>query len=59
VPQIAGHSPNYIVRQLAWFQVGARNSDLDQLMKGVVANLTQDDIISLAAYVSSRNPEKQ
>jgi cytochrome c553 len=58
VPHIAGHSPNYIVRQLAGFQVGARNSDLDQLMKGVVANLTQDDIISLAAYVSSRNPEK-
>ena len=58
VPQIAGHSPNYLVRQLAGFQVGARNSDLDQLMKGVVANLTQDDIISLAAYVSSRSPEK-
>ncbi|MGA7791396.1 MAG: c-type cytochrome [Candidatus Acidiferrales bacterium] len=59
VPWIAGHSPNYIVRQLAEFQVGARNSDLDQLMKGVVANLTQDDIISLAAYVSSRFPDKQ
>jgi cytochrome c553 len=58
VPHIAGHSPNYIVRQLAGFQVGARNSDLDELMKGVVANLTQDDIISLAAYVASRNPEK-
>jgi len=28
-------------------------------MKGVVANLTQDDIISLAAYVASRSPEKQ
>jgi len=59
IPRIAGHSPNYIVRQLAGFQVGARNSDLDQLMKGVVVNLTQDDIISLAAYVASRNPEKQ
>lgn len=59
VPRIAGHSPNYIVRQLAGFQVGARNSDLDQLMKGVVVNLTQDDIVSLAAYVASRSPEKQ
>ena len=58
VPHIAGHSPNYIVRQLAGFQVGARNSEMDELMKGVVANLTQDDIISLAAYVASRNPEK-
>jgi cytochrome c553 len=44
---------------LAGFQVGDRNSDLDQLMKGVVANLTQDDIISLAAYIASRIPEKQ
>lgn len=58
VPRIAGHSPTYLVRQLAGFQVGTRTSDLDQLMKGVVANLTQDDIISLAAYVASRNPEK-
>ena len=58
VPRIAGHSPTYIIRQLAGFQVGARNSDLDQLMKGVVANLTQDDIISLAAFLASRNPEK-
>jgi cytochrome c553 len=59
VPQIAGHSPTYIVRQLAGFQVGARNSAMDELMKGVVANLTQDDIVSLAAYVSSRNPVKE
>jgi cytochrome c553 len=58
VPRIAGHSPTYIVRQLAGFQVGARNSDLDQLMKGVVANLTQEDIVSLAAYVASRSPEQ-
>jgi len=27
-------------------------------MKGVVANLTQEDIVSLAAYVSSLFPEK-
>jgi cytochrome c553 len=31
---------------------------MDELMKGVVANLTQEDIVSLAAYVASRNPEK-
>jgi cytochrome c553 len=58
IPRIAGHSPNYITRQLAGFQVGARNSDMDQLMKGVVANLTQDDIVALAAYVGSVGPEK-
>jgi cytochrome c553 len=31
---------------------------MDQLMKGVVANLTQDDIVALAAYVGSVGPEK-
>jgi len=59
VPRIAGHSPTYIVRQLAGLQVGARNSEMDQLMKDVVANLTQEDIVSLAAYVSSLFPDKQ
>lgn len=59
VPHIAGHSPTYIVRQLAGFQVNARNSDMDELMKGVVENLTQDDIISVAAYVSSLDPVKK
>ena len=58
VPRIAGHSPTYIVRQLAGFQVGARNSEMDQLMKDVVANLTQEDIVSLAAYISSLFPDK-
>jgi cytochrome c553 len=56
VPRIAGHSPTYLIRQLAGFQVGARNSDLDQLMKGVVAPLTQDDMIAVVAYVSSLSP---
>ncbi len=59
VPHIAGHSPTYIVRQLAGFQVNARNSDMDEMMKSVVANLTQDDIISVAAYVSSLDPVKK
>ncbi len=59
VPRIAGHSPTYLIRQLAGFQVGARNSDLDQLMKGVVAPLTQDDMIAVIAYVASLSPTPQ
>jgi cytochrome c553 len=31
---------------------------MDELMKGEVSNLTQADIVSLAAYVSSLSPEK-
>jgi len=59
VPRIAGHSPTYLIRQLAGFQVGARNSDLDQLMKGVVAPLDQDDMIAVIAYVASLSPNPQ
>ena len=54
VPGIAGRSPNYIARQLLDMQQGARNTPTAQLMKGVVAKLTEDDIISIAAYTGSR-----
>lgn len=54
VPPIAGRSPSYIVRQLWDMQQGTRNGSQAQLMKLVVANLTQDDLVAIAAYVASR-----
>jgi cytochrome c553 len=56
VPPIAGRSPSYIVRQLWDIQQGTRNGASAQLMKLVVANLTHEDLVSIAAYVSSRTP---
>jgi cytochrome c553 len=56
VPGIAGFHPVYIVRQLLDIQQSARDGTATQLMKPVVANLTQDDIVSIAAYVASKNP---
>jgi len=56
VPRIAGHSPTYIVRQLSGFQTGARTSGMAQLMKAVVAQMDQDDMVAIAAYVASRTP---
>jgi cytochrome c553 len=56
IPGIAGRSPSYIVRQLYDIQQGARASDASALMKPTVEKLTQDDMISLAAYVSSLEP---
>ena len=53
VPRIAGVHPIYLVRQLYNFQTGANNSAGAQLMKRVVANLTDEDIVALAAYVGS------
>ena len=54
VPPIAGRSPSYLVRQLWDIQQGTRNGAQAQLMKLVVANLTQEDLVSIAAYVASK-----
>jgi cytochrome c553 len=53
-PPIAGRSPSYIVRQLWDIQQGTRNGEAAGLMKPVVANLTGQDLVAIAAYVSSR-----
>jgi cytochrome c553 len=54
VPGIAGRSPSYIVRQMYDMQAGARRGEWAELMKPVVAKLTEEDFVNIAAYVSSR-----
>jgi cytochrome c553 len=56
VPPIAGRSPSYLVRQLWDIQQGTRNGAQAQLMKLVVAKLTPEDMVAIAAYVASRPP---
>ena len=56
VPPIVGRSPSYMVRQMWDMQQGTRNGAQAQLMKLVVANLTEDDMVAIAAYVASRVP---
>jgi cytochrome c553 len=56
VPGLAGRSPSYLVRQMYDMQQGARKGIWTQLMKPVVAKLTDDDMIAIAAYTSSRKP---
>jgi cytochrome c553 len=56
VPGIAGRSPSYTMRQLYDIQHGARNGLWTDLMKPVLAKLTEEDLISLVAYTSSRVP---
>jgi cytochrome c553 len=53
IPRIAGVHPIYLVRQLYNFQTGANNGPEAQLMKPVVAKLTDEDIVALAAYIGS------
>src|SRR5215469_507149 len=56
VPRLAGVHPIYIVRQLFNFQVGANTSSAAAQMKKVVEKLSEDDMITIAAYAASLNP---
>ena len=56
VPTLRGRSPSYLARQLVDFKQGARHGAWAPLMSGVVANLAADDILNLAAYLSSLPP---
>ena len=54
IPGIAGRSPSYTVRQLTDMQQGTRKGVWSDLMKPVVASLTNDDMLAIAAYTASR-----
>ncbi|MEO5959889.1 MAG: c-type cytochrome [Opitutaceae bacterium] len=56
IPRLAGRSPSYLMRQLYDIKAGTRNSAQTVLMKAVVANLTEDDMLAVSAYLASREP---
>jgi cytochrome c553 len=56
IPRLAGVHPIVLVRQLYNFQTGASNGTSAQLMQSVVASLSDEDILDLAAYAASLNP---
>jgi cytochrome c553 len=56
MPGLAGRSPSYLVRQLFDIQSGKRHGKSVELMKPVVANLTTDDMLAIAAFLASRAP---
>jgi len=56
VPGLAGRSPSYLVRQLYDMQQGARHGLWADLMKPVVAKLSEEDMLNIAAYTASRQP---
>ena len=57
VPRIAGLQPVYIARQLLTLQNGSSAGANAALMKKAVANLSEDDIISISAYLGSLSPQ--
>jgi cytochrome c553 len=56
VPGIAGRSPSYLARQMYDMQAGARNGEWGALMKPVVEKLTDEDLVTISAYVASLMP---
>jgi cytochrome c553 len=56
VPGIAGRSPDQMGRQLWDMKYGTRNGTWAALMKPVVKDMTEEDLVSITAYLASRTP---
>jgi len=56
VPTLAGRYPTYLVRQLLAFKTGARSTPASQPMQAVVARLSVEDMIAVAAYAATLAP---
>ena len=57
VPRLAGLQPLYVARQLFDMRYGSSAGKAAALMKAVVTNLSEDDIIAISAYVASLPPQ--
>lgn len=53
-PKLAGHTAEYINKQLNDFKSGARKNPV---MAGIVAKLSPQDMLNLAAYFSEQQPK--
>lgn len=56
VPTLAGRSPSYTTRQMYDMKVGNRVGAWSPLMAPVLANLTNDDLLAISAYLASLEP---
>lgn len=56
VPRLAGISPLYAMRNLWSFKTGDRAGSQSVLMEASVANLTEEDIVDIAAYLATLDP---
>jgi cytochrome c553 len=57
VPRLAGLQPLYVARQFFTMQYGSSAGEAAAVMKPVVANLTEDDIIAISSYLGSLPPQ--
>ena len=57
VPRLAGLQPLYVARQLFDMRYGSSAGKAAELMKRVVTNLSDDDIIAISSYLGSLPPQ--
>lgn len=57
VPRLAGLQPLYVARQLFDMRYGSSAGKAAQLMKPVVTNLSDEDIIAISSYLGSLPPQ--
>jgi cytochrome c553 len=57
VPRLAGLQPLYVARQLFDMRYGSRAGGAAEVMKPVVANLSEADIIAISSYLGSLPPQ--
>jgi cytochrome c553 len=57
VPRLAGLQPLYVARQLFDMRHGSSAGEAAAVMKPVVANLSEDDIIAISSYLGSLPPQ--
>jgi cytochrome c553 len=55
-PLIAGRSASYLLRQLIAFSVSSRADSAAAPMRALAGTLSLDNMIAVAAYVASLNP---
>jgi cytochrome c553 len=56
VPHIVGRSPSYMFRQMYDVKNGSRNGPHAALMKEVVADLDDGEMLAIAAYLAAQRP---
>jgi cytochrome c553 len=56
VPGIDGRSTSYLIRRLWDFPTGTRHVAWSQLMQQAVKDLSQEDLLNLAAYLAAAGP---
>ncbi len=51
-PKIAGQNREYLIRQMNDIKSGARDNGASPAMGALVANLSDDDVVAIAEYLS-------